>query len=119
VNWEARSNENLEAARLCRAAKLWAPAITRYYYAVYQKALEVLAAVGPGAPTTVDGNEYWPHHCVGPALCEVFPDINDVEDRYDLLRTRRVRADYSSDPVTEQTCATSGESAELLLGLMG
>jgi hypothetical protein len=36
MTWLDRSSENLGAVRRCEDGGFWGPAVSRYYYAVYQ-----------------------------------------------------------------------------------
>lgn len=115
MSWRSRSKENLEAGRRCQEGELFAAAVTRFYYAAYHAALELLEQFGPAPPDSRDGAGYWPHVEVARALGEVCRDCEKLETRYELLRSRRVRADYRLDEVKANQCQTVRATAEDLV----
>lgn len=115
MSWKTRSRENLVAGQRCEEMSLYAPAVTRFYYAAYHAALEVLDQVGFDAPEVQDGAPYWNHREVARTLRDAVPGVQDLEARYELLRSRRVRADYRLNPVTATQCNTVHRTAQALV----
>lgn len=118
MNWTNRSRENYDAARHCEAGGYRAAAVTRYYYASYQAALELFEQFGPDAPEEADGAQYWPHRVIGRQLRDLLPDATDLALDYRLLMGRRVLSDYRVDPISENDCRTSREAADRVLAIL-
>ncbi len=89
--------------------------VNRSYYAVYHAAWHALESDGHQVPRSESGKRYFPHDSLpGESVQAGLLDF-DQQEQLELLRARRVVADYRTDEITTGHAEHSRRLAQALV----
>lgn len=101
---ENKALDNINAAQLLTTNELYDSSASRAYYATYLAAWHNLSKIGiHPKPNTKKGDAYWPHDRFPQILCDEYKLIGPIQkDKFDLLYSRRIKADYYAEKVEKE-----------------
>lgn len=99
---ESKALDNISAAQLLAINEFYDSSASRAYYAAYLAAWYRLYDIGIQPPQTRKG-VYWPHNKFPEILCDEYKLIGPLQlERFELLYSRRIKADYYVDKVEKE-----------------
>lgn len=106
---ESKARDNMNAAQLLTINGLYDSSASRAYYAAYLAAWYHLSNIGiqPGHKTQ-KGGYYWRHNLFPKLLCDEYKLIGPLQmEKFELLYSCRIKADYYIDEVEKEEAANS------------
>ena len=106
---ESKSRDNMNAAQLLTINGLYDSSASRAYYAAYLAAWYHLSNIGiQPMHETQKGGYYWRHDLFPELLCDESKLIGPIQmEKFELLYSRRIKADYYIDKVDKEESTTS------------
>jgi uncharacterized protein (UPF0332 family) len=106
---ESKARDNMNAAQLLTINGLYDSSASRAYYAAYLAAWYHLLNIGiqPGHKTQ-KGGYYWRHHLFPDLLSHEYKLIGPLQmEKFELLYSHRIKADYYIDEVEKEEADNS------------
>ncbi len=114
---ESKARDNINAAQLLAINEFYDSSASRAYYAAYLAAWHRLSNIGiqPGHET-IKGERYWRHNLFPEILCGEYKLIGPLQmERFELLYSRRIKADYYVDKVEKEEADNSIQLASIFI----
>ncbi|MEW6213601.1 MAG: HEPN domain-containing protein [Nitrospirota bacterium] len=106
---ESKSRDNINAAQLLTINEFYDSSASRAYYAAYLAAWYRLSNIGiQPSHKTRKGDYYWRHDLFPEILCDEYKLIGPLQlEKFELLYSRRIKADYYVDKVEKEEADNS------------
>jgi uncharacterized protein (UPF0332 family) len=116
---DLKARGNIEAAQLLTANEFNDSSASRAYYAVYLAAWHNLSKMGVQPQhDTKKRSSYWRHDLFPEVLCDEYKLIGPVQmEKFELLYSRRIKADYYVDKIEKEEADDSIQMASSFVRL--
>lgn len=117
---ENKARENINAAQLLTTNKFYDSSASRAYYATYLAAWHNLSKIGVHPHhNTEKGGSYWRHDLFPEILCDEYKLIGPIQmEKFELLYSRRIKADYYVEKVEKEEADDSIQMASSFVSLL-
>lgn len=116
---ENKARENINAAQLLTTNGFCDSSASRAYYATYLAAWHNLSKIGIHPQhNTQKGGFYWRHDLLPEILCDEYKLIGPTQmEKFELLYSRRIKADYYVEKVEKEEASDSIQIASSFVSL--
>jgi len=116
---DLKARGNFEAAQLLTANEFNDSSASRAYYAVYLAAWHNLSKMGVQPQhDTKKRSSYWRHDLFPEVLCDEYKLIGPIQmEKFELLYSRRIKADYYVDKIEKEEADDSIQMASSFVTL--
>ncbi|MBI5194972.1 MAG: HEPN domain-containing protein [Nitrospirae bacterium] len=114
-----KSRDNIKAAQLLEEKEFYDSSVSRSYYAAYLAAWHHLSKIGiQPLHEAKKGGIYWRHDLFPELLCDEYKLIGpDQMSKFEILYSRRIKADYYVDKVVKEEAGDSFKLASDFISL--
>ncbi|MEK7279553.1 MAG: HEPN domain-containing protein [Nitrospirota bacterium] len=114
---ENKALDNINAAQLLTTNEFYDSSASRAYYATYLAAWHNLSKIGI-RPQHRKGGSYWCHDLFPEILCDEYKIIGPIQmEKFELLYSRRIKADYYAEKVEKEEADDSIRIASSFVSL--
>lgn len=116
---ESKARDNINAAQLLTLQGFCDSSASRAYYSVYLAAWHCLSNIGiQPLHNTKKGGYYWRHDMFPEILCDEYKLIGPIQmEKFELLYSLRIKADYYVDKVEKEEADNSIQIASNFISL--
>jgi uncharacterized protein (UPF0332 family) len=117
---ENKARENINAAQLLSTNEFHDSSASRAYYATYLAAWHSLSKIGIQPQHNIQkGGSYWRHDLFPEILCDEYKLIGPIQmEKFELLYSRRIKADYYVEKVEKEEADDSIQMASSFVSLL-